>query len=61
MILIVVVGMLALQVLLFWGYVLLVERGSSTVTRGVLGTALVAALVVLALWLAFVSAFLRVE
>ncbi|MBA3702892.1 MAG: hypothetical protein H0W79_08730 [Rubrobacteraceae bacterium] len=61
MILIVVVGMLALQVLLFWGYVLLVERGSSTVTRGVLGTALVAALVVLALWLAFVTAFLRVE
>ncbi len=53
--------MLALQVLLFWGYVLLVERGSSTVTRGVLGTALVAALVVLALWLAFVTAFLRVE
>jgi hypothetical protein len=56
-------GLLILVWSLFWGYVALVERGGSTVSfaRGVLGAALVATGLALALWLIYVTAFLRVE
>lgn len=53
--------MLALQLSLFWGYVALVERGGPALARGVLGASVVAALLALALWLAYVTAFLRAE
>jgi glucose uptake protein GlcU len=50
--LLVVVGVLALEVLLIWGYFAVLERGSgTTVARGFLGAALVAASLALGVWL----------
>ena len=46
------VMVLAIEVLLVWGYFAVLERGSgSVVARGVLGAALLAASLALGLWL----------
>ena len=50
MLLVEAVGVLTLQVLLFWCYMVLVERSGSIVVRGVLGAVFVAAM--LGLWVA---------
>jgi uncharacterized BrkB/YihY/UPF0761 family membrane protein len=50
MLLVGAVGILTLQVLLFWCYMVLVERSGSIVVRGVLGAVFVAAM--LGLWVA---------
>jgi len=48
--LLVIVGMLVIEVLLYWGYVNLVDRSGSVVVRGVLGATLVATLLAMGLW-----------
>ena len=48
--LLVIVGMLVIEVLLYWGYVNLVDRSESVVVRGVLGATLVATLLAMGLW-----------
>ena len=50
MLLVGAVGVLTLQVLLFWCYMVFVERSGSIVVRGVLGAIFVAAM--LGLWVA---------
>jgi hypothetical protein len=47
--LLVIVGMLVVQVALFWGYMVLVERSGTTVVRGILGAILVATLLAMGL------------
>ena len=55
----VLIGLLVLELLLFWGYVVLVERyNSTTVASGVLGAALVTA-IALTLWFIGLTAFFR--
>jgi hypothetical protein len=59
MVLVVLVGLLVLELLLFWGYVVLVERSrSTTVASGILGAALVTA-IALTLWLLGLTIFVR--
>jgi hypothetical protein len=61
MVLVVLVGLLVLELLLFWGYVVLVERSrSTTVASGILGAALVTA-IALTLWLLGLTIFVRAD
>jgi hypothetical protein len=61
MVLVVLVGLLVLELLLFWGYVVLVERyHSTTVASGILGAALVTA-IALTLWLLGLTIFVRAD
>jgi hypothetical protein len=61
MVLVVLVGLLVLELLLFWGYVVLVERHrSTTVASGILGAALVTA-IVLTLWFVGLTIFVRAD
>jgi hypothetical protein len=59
--LLVIVGMLVIEVLLFWGYVVLVERSGSAVVRGVLGAGLVATLLAMGLWLIYDNALILIR
>ena len=61
MVLVVLVGLLVLELLLFWGYVVLVKRyRSTTVASGILGAALVTA-IALTLWLLGLTIFVRAD
>jgi hypothetical protein len=61
MVLVVLVGLLVLELLLFLGYVVLVERyRSTTVASGILGAALVTA-IALTLWLLGLTIFVRAD
>ena len=60
-VLLVLVGLLVLELLLFWGYVVLVERYSSTTAAsGVLGAALVTA-IALTVWIVGLTIFVRAD
>jgi hypothetical protein len=60
-VLLVLVGLLVLELLLFWGYVVLVERHSSTtVASSVLGAALVTA-IALTVWILGLTIFVRAD
>jgi hypothetical protein len=60
MISLVVVGLLVVPLSLFWGYVVLAERGGSAVVRGVVGTAVVTALLMWGRWLIVTTSSLLV-
>lgn len=61
MVLPVLVGLLVLELLLFLGYVVLVERyNSTTVASAIIGAALLTA-IALTLWLLGITAFVRAD
>jgi glucose uptake protein GlcU len=59
--LLVIVGMLVIEVLLYWGYVNLVDRSGSVVVRGVLGATLVATLLAMGLWWIYDTALILAD